>query len=264
VGGGNILNVFVDPSTICDFISDDVYHLEAPSSAASIVNMKLAGYASSWSGRAVYVNATSVVKDLDILNLVVPFSGYEAIRLEGTGWSYIDIEGVKAVASNRIAAGNSAGIRAQDSGTGHLSILDCKSGIDGASGGTAWQALYGISIGAEMNFYQVADCDCSGATANYLIEANASPTSDRRVRDNLAADYAGLKTGTSPYTDPGATVPWSNTTPFVVQFSASGSGVTSMQHNGTTVMTNSGVVSVQPGETAGYNGTGTVQFFVEP
>lgn len=267
-GGGLILNVIVDPTTVCDYISDDVYHLEAPTGTSAIVNVNLSGYAGSWSGRAVYVKANNnSIKDVDIINLFVPYSGYEAVRVEGQGWSYVRIKDGKFISSNRIAAGASAGIRLQDSGSGHFFISGCMTGIDGTSGGTAWQATYGISIPVDMNNFLITGNESYGATGAYDIAANnASGSGNRRVFNNINSDYYGDKTGTAPFTAPASGTPWANVSPYVVQFSASGAGVSSLQHNGTTVMLNNGMVMVQPGETAGWGGAGpaTVKMFVQP
>lgn len=265
----NILNVIVDGSTIFDYISDDVYHLEAQSGGGGMVGFKLAGYASSWSGRAIHIDATSTIREIDATELYIPFSGHEGVRIAGAAWSDIRLHEPKVIASNRLDSG-SAGIRAEGSGTGHLSIIEAKSGVDGSFGGKPWQAESGISIGDDLNNYMITDCDCDGTDSNYDIGVNTSPSTNRIVRNNLNADYAGRRTGDPGFIPTASGAYWTNLTPFNVLFCASGSGVASLLMDGHFVSKASGggSVLVEPGHTASWGGPGTlgvdadVEFFV--
>jgi hypothetical protein len=271
VGGSyNILNVIVDGSTVCDYISDDVYHLEAQTGGGGIVDVKLAGYASSWSGRAVNIDAHATIREVDVTEIYAPFSGKEGIRVAGPAWSDIRLHEPKLVGSNRLD-GDYAGIRMQDSGTGKFSVVEAISGVDGAPGGTDWQAKIGISIGDDLNHYLVTDCQSDGTDGAYDFGTNSSPSTDRIVRNNINADYAGRKTGTAPYIPTTSGAYWINTTPFDVLFCASGSGVFSVLMDGHFVSkaAGGGSVLVEPGHTASWGGPGVlgtdadVEFFVK-
>lgn len=246
------INVFVDPTTICDYIADTCYQLDSQAGAGGIVTVQIAGYANSWSGQTVRLKAESNIKFVVIDKITSPFSGYETVLLDGaTGAKQVIVRGGFYCSPNRLNASRAA-LRVTNAD--ELIIDGVAAGIDGTPEGVPWTGQYGISIAADLPRYQVTGCWAHGVTKNYDFPANSSPSGDRLISDNRNVDYAGWQPNSGVWLRPQSpTGSWTNKTAFRVMAYVNG-GTPSSVHNGLyQVSSGECTVLLAPGDTLAYD-----------
>jgi hypothetical protein len=206
-----ISNLWLNDSII-DFCSDDAVALHAATNATGgIFHVNLGtAYIVSWSGHGVVVTGDNPNAQHDFSHANVYIAGKDAINISGLATRNIKMHGFRTANPNRLV-GNYSGIDIGNT-LGHYSIQGC-SCLSDPSGAFAWSATYGITIAANQNYYEVSGCDMVGSTKNYNIPTDTTISPDRRVHDNLHADYAGYKS-TGLYVIPASNSNWINKSPF--------------------------------------------------
>lgn len=164
---------------------------------------------------------------------------------------------------NRLGTANGAMVFAASAAG--FTIANCKGNVDTTAIGFAWRAPYGISVGADANRYVVSGCAFEGSTGGYSFAANTSSSVYRKVFNNVNANYAGYVATAVP----ASTVRYTNTSPFVEEWTFFGGTITGGYDKnlqgfpGTLQYVH---FRLQPGDTfaIGYSVAPTSKTFIEP
>lgn len=267
------INVFVDPTCFMDYISNDCIHIETTAGGGGVSGCKFHGHMNSWSGRTIAIVGNGACTDINIFQIKQDFSGKEGILIDNVNCSKIRVwAGTQLVASDRLDVGNIGAFAFRNGDD--IQVHGIEAGRDGTLGGAPWGPDIGMEITAvDYGKINIQGCEAFGAVQLWKVADNTTLSSNRMIKNNYNVDYAGKKTGTGVYTDPGINTPWLNKTPFTVKCYAYGPGVFSLQHSGTTVVTIIGQtcaaeVTIEPGESFSYTGTADagnhIEFFVVP
>ncbi len=248
-----LLNVIVNQDCVCDFISDDCWHLESQAGSGGIVDVDIGGYCNSWSGRTVHVLANSNARFVDLTRIYSAFSGYETILFEGSnGAVYFSIDRARALSPNRLNTGVN-GVRVTTGS--HFTITDGQLGVNDAQDGSNWNGPFGLSIAADLDYFVITGNYAEGTTNPYDIPYNTTQATDRVVRNNITANYAGWQPNSGNYTFPASGFAYTYLGSTTMEVSITGVTLTSVTKNGHAV---NSTFTIQPGDAFIPTYTGTM------
>ena len=121
---------------------------------------------------------------------------------------------------NRLGAANGAMVFG--AGAAGFTVTGCKGNVDTTAVGFAWRAPYGISVAGDCDRFVVTGCAFEGSTGGYSFAANSAGSVYRKAFNNLNATYAGHSAIALPATG----VRYTNTTPFVQEWTFFGGTIT--------------------------------------
>lgn len=174
----------------------------------------------------------------------------------GASAAYLAITGCVFAATN--TGGGSSTIEI-GSGAKYFTVSGCTMDSQYSVG------VYGIKIGADCDNYSVTGNVFKGSSGSCSIAANASASKSRLYTNNVPVDYQTHYSVTLP----GSGVPWSNTTPFRIQFivGSNGTGTSMAKESGGTyypISLSFGTLDLGPGESisVGYTSAPSASYFV--
>lgn len=260
---GMVYQNFFFSNVVTDYTRRHCVYLESQSGGViSTVRFDASCWMSSWETDCVAILGAGY-NDNHAFKATITIAGVRGVYYSNTTARNNVFEGMAINSCNRL--GTAAGaLEFAGSSTG-FSVIGCKGNIDTTAVGMPWRAGYGIQIAADCDRYVVSGCAFEGSTSGYNLIANTTASSNRRIFNNINANYAGHKTQTIPATG----VRYTNTTACVEEWSFFGGTITGgYDKNNWGFPGALGYVHfrLQPNDSfsVGYSVAPTIHVFVEP
>lgn len=260
---GMVYQNFFFSNTIMDYFRRWCVYAESQAGGViSGIRFDASSWFASWETDAISLLGSGYHDNHHFSGKVV-IAGAAGVSYGLTGARNIVFDSMQLNSCNRL--GTAGGAMAFAAGAKGFSVLGCKGNVDTAAVGFAWRAPYGISVGADADRYVVANCAFEGSTGGYAFSANSSGSSYRKAANNLNANYAGH----SAIALPSSGVRYTNTSPFVEEWSFFGGTITGGYDKnlqgfpGTLPYVH---FRLQPGDTfaVGYSVAPATKTFIEP
>lgn len=222
-----IYETFRFTNVIFDYISQEAVYIDSGGGGVAS-NMKFDSncWFCSWSGAAIKVQSASGVCDKLYFSGDIPVAGKEGINLYNTTAKEIIISDMNITGTNKYGA--SLGAVYIQGGTTGFHIYNV---VANHTPGSPWatdRSPYGLTIGNDCDNFIVTGCNFTGPTANYSIGTNSATSTNRKIYNNLHADYATSTAATVP----ASSTLYQNKTPFIEEYSFYGGTATVYNKNG--------------------------------
>lgn len=197
----------------------------------------------SWEEESIRLDCTAGVNDKHRFSGHSPISGKQGIRYSVPTAKECSFSDMNITGANRLGA-VSESVCFVGGSTG-FSVSNVKANRIAQPPYAGNQATYGLTIGANCDFYSVSDCTFGGAISGYNLAANTAGSANRRIHNNLNASYATKSVATVPAS--GAT--YTNKSAMVEEWNLFGGALTSgFNVNGFGYPGNfSGIIRLEPG-----------------
>jgi hypothetical protein len=242
-GSGMVYQNLYFTNCIFDYFKSNVVYLNSTSGGVvGTVQMHGCWYV-SWEGETIVVSGVGYNDNHEFTGKVV-IAGKEAVLYSASGpkSNRFDLE-IGAV--NRVTTPSNSAMNFASGSTG-FHVTNCRGNDDNTSVGFSWRAAWGILVGADCDYFTVSTNRLSGASGGYNIANNTYGSTNRRVANNVGANYAGVRQG---FALPASGTPFTNTRSYAIDCFVFGGTVSGISVRGVGIpnMTN-GSFRLEPGE----------------
>lgn len=209
-------------NVVFDFHAREAVYLDS-GGGGSISNFRFDSncWYCSWSEAAIKISGATGFCDKLYFGGDIGWSGKEGVTYFNPTAKECLFSGMSITGVNKVG-GTTAAMMFQGGSKGfYLSNIVCNH-VANFPFATS-QATYGLIVGADCDNYIVTGCSFEGSTDGYSLIPNTIVSANRKVFNNLHANYAGGSVGTVP----ASTIAYTNTSAMVEEWTFSGGTLTS-------------------------------------
>jgi len=214
----------------------------------------------SWEESGIYINNSGGYNDNHSFSGVIPIAGKYGVYFSSSNSINVSFDNLNVNGCNRLGT-VSAALFFQAGSTGFF-VTNCRGNNDTS----LWtRPVYGLQILADCDAYSVTNNGLYGASGGYFAAVNSAGSSNRRINNNINANYAVGSTTSVPASN----VSYTNTTPFTEEWVFSQGTITGgYSKNGVGISggLQSLTLTMQPGDyfSVGYSSAPSATKFVQP
>lgn len=241
---GAIYETFKFSNVIFDYCRNECVYLDSGGGGV-LSNFKFdkTCWYLSWETDTIYILCTTGVNDRHSFGGEIIISGKNGVFYNNATATSITFSEMNITGCNRLAGGYSAMIFS--SGSKGFYVYNTIANYTPLSPYPNYRGTYGITIGADSDEYIVTGCNFTGSTSGFNIGANSVASTNRKIYNNIHADYATSAAAAPPATS----VVYQNKTPFIEEYNFYGGATTVYSKNGVTISgTGPCTFTLQPSE----------------
>lgn len=260
---GMVYQNFFFSNVVSDYVKQYIVYADSQSGGViSTIRFDKSCWFSTWDADAIYINGVGY-NDCHEFSGTITIAGLRGVYCSSPSAKNIKFD-MNVFGTNRL--GNAAAAMEFAAGSKGFKSIGCSGNVDATNLGVPWRAQYGVQVLADCDQFIIDSCDFVGSVGGYnVVPVNASGSANRRIGNNINANYAGNATAVVPASN----VTYTNKSAMVEDWSFFGGTITSgyvkngVGFPGALSYLN---IRLQPGDTysVGYSVAPIAKLFIEP